>query len=76
MHPACLRRYYASDAELHRLFKSVNGIVFPGGLTNLWTDSPYVLAARKLWNWAKEANDNGTQPQRNPASDTSHAWPM
>lgn len=52
-------RYYSSEAELHRIFKSVNGIIFPGGLTDLWMDSPYVVAARKLWSWAKEANDNG-----------------
>lgn len=52
-------RFYASDAELHRLFKSINGLVFAGGLTWLWLDSPYVIAARKLYNWAKEANDNG-----------------
>lgn len=52
-------RYYSSEAELHRLFKSVNGLIFPGGLTDLWMDSPYVVAARKLWNWAKEANDQG-----------------
>lgn len=26
--PAPLRRFYASDAELYRLFKSVNGLVF------------------------------------------------
>lgn len=42
--PACLlarpRSYYHSEAELHRLFKSVNGIIFPGGLTDLWMDSP------------------------------------
>lgn len=32
--------YYSSEAELHRIFKSVNGIIFPGGLTDLWMDSP------------------------------------
>lgn len=30
-----------------------------GGLTWLWLDSPYVIAARKLFNWALEANDKG-----------------
>jgi hypothetical protein len=29
-------RYYSSDAELRRLFDSVNGLVFPGGLTDLY----------------------------------------
>ncbi|KIZ06309.1 gamma-glutamyl hydrolase [Monoraphidium neglectum] len=52
-------RFYASDAELHRLFKSVNGLVFAGGLTWLWLDSPYVIAARKLFNWAVQANEAG-----------------
>jgi gamma-glutamyl hydrolase len=52
-------RFYASDQELHRLFSSVNGIIFPGGLTDLYMDDPYVVAARKLWTWAKEANDAG-----------------
>ena len=52
-------RFYASDEELRRLFKSINGLIFPGGLTWLWLDSPYVLAARKLWTWAKEENDAG-----------------
>ena len=32
--------FYHSEQELHRLFKSVNGIIFPGGLTDLWMDSP------------------------------------
>eukprot|EP00798_Chlamydomonas_sp_ICE-L_P027707 gene27707-7350_t len=52
-------RFYASDGELARLFKSINGLVFPGGLTWLWLDAPYVIAARKLFNMAVEANDNG-----------------
>ena len=52
-------RFYASDAELRRLFKSVNGLIFPGGLTWLWLDSPYVIAARKLYNMAIESNDRG-----------------
>ena len=30
-----------------------------GGLTWLWLDSPYVIAARKLFNWILEANDKG-----------------
>ncbi|KDD75679.1 hypothetical protein H632_c555p0 [Helicosporidium sp. ATCC 50920] len=51
--------FYSSDEELERLFKSINGLIFPGGLTNLWLDDPYVLAARKLWTWAKERNDKG-----------------
>jgi gamma-glutamyl hydrolase len=28
-------------------------------LTWLWLDSPYVIAARKLFNWALEANNAG-----------------
>ena len=30
-----------------------------GGLTDLWLDDPYVLAANKLYKWAKEENDAG-----------------
>lgn len=52
-------RFYNSDEELWRVFKSINGLVFPGGLTNLWLDDPYVVAARKLWTWAKQRNDEG-----------------
>ncbi|MEW5303346.1 MAG: hypothetical protein WDW36_006048 [Sanguina aurantia] len=52
-------RFYATDAELERLFKSVNAIIFPGGLTWLWLDAPYVIAARKLFNMAVAANDAG-----------------
>ncbi len=40
LRPFACRSYYHSEAELHRLFKSVNGIIFPGGLTDLWMDSP------------------------------------
>lgn len=49
-------RYYSSDAELKRLFNAVNGIIMPGGLTDLYSDDPYVVAAKKLWTWAKESN--------------------
>lgn len=52
-------RFYDSDRELYRLFKSVNALIFPGGLTWLWLDSPYVIAARKLYNWAVEENEGG-----------------
>ncbi|KAJ9525419.1 hypothetical protein QJQ45_003191 [Haematococcus lacustris] len=52
-------RFYASDEELYRMFKSINGLVFPGGLTWLWLDAPYVITARKLFNWAVQANDAG-----------------
>lgn len=52
-------RYHESDEMLLELFKSVNGLVFPGGLTWLWLDAPYVVTARKLYNWAIEANDAG-----------------
>lgn len=52
-------RFYDSEDELHRIFKSINGLIFPGGLTWLWLDAPYVLTARKLFNWAVEANNAG-----------------
>ncbi len=53
------RRFYATDPELRRLFKSVNGLIFPGGLTDLYIDDPYVIAAKKLHSWAVEANNAG-----------------
>lgn len=82
-------RFYATDAELKRLFKSINGIIFPvrcvtgtieahfacarsvvsihnimvwisqGGLTWLWRDAPYVVAAKKIFNMAVAANKKG-----------------
>ncbi|KAI9025632.1 class I glutamine amidotransferase-like protein [Hyaloraphidium curvatum] len=52
-------RFYRSEAELRRIFKSVNGIIFPGGLTDIWLDDPYTVAARKLWTWAKQSTDKG-----------------
>jgi gamma-glutamyl hydrolase len=33
--------------------------IVQGGLTWLWLDAPYVITARKLFNWAVEANDEG-----------------
>jgi len=30
-----------------------------GGLTDLWLDDPYVLAAKKLIQWATEENEAG-----------------
>ena len=52
-------RYYASDKELKRLFNSVNGLIFPGGLTDLYMDDPYVVSLPsppfrplKLWSFA------------------------
>ena len=82
--PSCCR-YYSSDEELARLFKSVNGLILPvtllcpphhgslsrlafprhpwlflqGGLTDLWLDDPYVVAASKLVAMAEEENANG-----------------
>lgn len=53
-------RFYVSDDELKRLFHSVNGIIFPGGLTDLYLDDPYVAAATKLYTWAAASNDAGT----------------
>ncbi|GAX73090.1 hypothetical protein CEUSTIGMA_g543.t1 [Chlamydomonas eustigma] len=52
-------RFYATDQELARLFKSINGLIFPGGLTWLWLDAPYVITARKIFNMAVKANLNG-----------------
>ena len=34
-------RFYVSDGELKRLFDSINGLILPGGLTDLYLDDPY-----------------------------------
>jgi gamma-glutamyl hydrolase len=57
-------RFYVSDEELKRLFNSVNGIIFPGGLTDLYLDDPYVAAATKLYNWAVEVGGGSDEEGR------------
>ena len=52
-------RFYQTDAELARLFKTVNGIIFPGGLTDLYLADPYTVAATKLYKMAVASNDAG-----------------
>ncbi|EIE19350.1 class I glutamine amidotransferase-like protein [Coccomyxa subellipsoidea C-169] len=52
-------RFYSSDEELVRLFKSINGLILPGGLTDLWLDDPYVVAASKLVKMAEAENAAG-----------------
>lgn len=39
--------------------KSIYSAPVQGGLTWLWLDAPYVITARKLFNWAVEENDKG-----------------
>ena len=34
-------------------------MLLQGGLTDLWLDDPYVVAAKKLLQWATEANEKG-----------------
>eukprot|EP00762_Andalucia_godoyi_P003899 ANDGO_05689.mRNA.1 Gamma-glutamyl hydrolase A len=48
----------ASDSELQYLFKAINGLVFPGG-ADIINHTLYAQTTTKLWNWAKDANDNG-----------------
>eukprot|EP00566_Odontella_aurita_P000816 CAMPEP_0113549456 /NCGR_PEP_ID=MMETSP0015_2-20120614/13442_1 /TAXON_ID=2838 /ORGANISM="Odontella" /LENGTH=377 /DNA_ID=CAMNT_0000450165 /DNA_START=496 /DNA_END=1629 /DNA_ORIENTATION=- /assembly_acc=CAM_ASM_000160 len=43
----------ATDAHVEDIFKQVNGILLPGG-----SDSRLPRAAKKIWELAKEANDN------------------
>lgn len=52
-------RYYDSDEQLRFLFNSTSGLIFPGGLTWLYLDAPYVITARKLFEMANTANDAG-----------------
>jgi len=51
--------YNEPEEVLKKKFASINGILFPGGGNSLDADSPFFLTARKLFNWAIEANDNG-----------------
>jgi hypothetical protein len=41
-----------------------------GGLTWLWLDAPYVITARKLFNWAVQENDKGNPFPVSTATDT------
>lgn len=41
------------------MIHTTGNAIVQGGLTWLWLDSPYVIAARKLFNWAVEANNKG-----------------
>jgi gamma-glutamyl hydrolase len=53
-------RYDAPPAELERLFRSVNGVLFTGGETDIReTNSTYMRAAARLFNLAVAAHDSG-----------------
>lgn len=52
-------RYYDNKDELRRVFSSINGLIWPGGLTWLYQDEPYLWTARQLFQWAVEENDKG-----------------
>jgi len=51
----------ATDAELQELFHQINGIIFPGGGTNIFATpgNRFREAARLLFNLALEANGRG-----------------
>ena len=51
--------YDSSAEELHRLFKGINGILFPGGGASIASNSTFFQSALFLWNLALEENDRG-----------------
>ena len=53
-------RYDAPPAELARLFRSVNGVLFTGGETDIrLLNSTYMLAAKQLFDLAAQAHASG-----------------
>eukprot|EP00243_Klebsormidium_subtile_P003003 TRINITY_DN16135_c0_g1_i1.p1 TRINITY_DN16135_c0_g1~~TRINITY_DN16135_c0_g1_i1.p1 ORF type:complete len:367 (+),score=79.77 TRINITY_DN16135_c0_g1_i1:303-1403(+) len=51
--------YDASDEELERVFKSINGLLIPGGGADLHLNTTIMHAVSKLLQLALEANDRG-----------------
>lgn len=51
--------YNEPEHILREKFAAINGILFPGGGSSLAADSPFYITAKKLFNWAVEANDRG-----------------
>jgi len=51
--------YKSSQADLKKLFNSINGILFPGGSASLSPDLPFYKAAFFLYQLALDANDKG-----------------
>lgn len=47
-----------TEDQLEDLFKSINGVLFPGGGANIY-DSPYSRTGNIIFNLAKKANDAG-----------------
>eukprot|EP00897_Mesotaenium_endlicherianum_P000929 jgi/Mesen1/10837/ME000093S10351 len=50
--------YDEPEEELRRKFKAINGLLLPGG-GQVLKDSPFFSVAKKVFEWALEANDNG-----------------
>lgn len=50
--------YNEPEEVLIKKFKAVNGLLFPGGGTNL-EEGPFLTTARKLWKMALAENDEG-----------------
>ena len=51
--------YDAPWDQIEDIFKSINGLVLPGGSGELWYGHPFFDTAAKLLQLAKESNDNG-----------------
>jgi gamma-glutamyl hydrolase len=51
--------YDSPESELQTLFNQLNGILFPGGSTDIGVNSPLYNTAKYLLNLAMQANNNG-----------------
>jgi len=51
--------YEAPQHQLKEIFSSINGVLFPGGSTNLANTTQYASTARYLFDLAKQANQKG-----------------
>jgi gamma-glutamyl hydrolase len=51
--------YNAPWDDIERIFKSINGVVLPGGSGELWYGHPFFDTAARLVQLAKDVNDKG-----------------
>eukprot|EP01088_Endostelium_zonatum_P003511 TRINITY_DN14721_c0_g1_i1.p1 TRINITY_DN14721_c0_g1~~TRINITY_DN14721_c0_g1_i1.p1 ORF type:complete len:340 (-),score=64.15 TRINITY_DN14721_c0_g1_i1:3-1022(-) len=51
--------YGYSDAELHKLFNSINGLMLPGGGGYFSFSSPFWIQLKKVWSMVLDANSRG-----------------
>lgn len=47
--------------EMKKVFMSLNGLLFTGGMLTLLPNTTYFQTAQTLWDWAISLNDSGTE---------------